>query len=52
MKKLTFCRALAPCRHRRLLRTAPFFSLRNTDFVVLLAFLLFIAVLVYVKVPG
>lgn len=31
--------------------TGPFFSLYNTDFVVLLAFLLFIAVLVYFKVP-
>lgn len=30
----------------------PFFSLGNTDFVVLLAFLLFIAVLIYYKVPG
>jgi F-type H+-transporting ATPase subunit b len=30
----------------------PFFSLGNTDFVVLLAFLLFIAVLYYLKVPG
>ncbi len=29
----------------------PFFSLKNTDFVVLLAFLLFIAVLFYFKVP-
>jgi len=29
----------------------PFFSLYNTNFVVLLAFLLFIAVLIYVKVP-
>lgn len=29
-----------------------FFSLRNTDFVVLLAFLLFIGVLVYFKVPS
>lgn len=29
-----------------------FFSLRNTDFVVLLAFLVFIGVLVYLKVPG
>ncbi|WP_370399209.1 F0F1 ATP synthase subunit B [Sulfitobacter sp. JB4-11] len=29
-----------------------FFSLKNTDFVVLLAFLLFIAVLFYFKVPG
>ena len=30
----------------------PFFSLHNTDFVVLLAFILFIAVLFYFKVPG
>lgn len=30
----------------------PFFSLRNTDFVVLISFLLFIGVLVYFKVPG
>lgn len=30
----------------------PFFSLKNTDFVVLLAFLLFIGVLFYFKVPG
>lgn len=29
-----------------------FFSLQNTDFVVLLAFILFIAVLFYFKVPG
>lgn len=32
--------------------TGSFFSLRNTDFVVLLAFLLFIGVLVYFKVPS
>lgn len=32
--------------------SGPFFSLRNTNFVVLLAFLLFIAVLLYFKVPG
>ncbi|MEM8774582.1 MAG: F0F1 ATP synthase subunit B [Pseudomonadota bacterium] len=30
----------------------PFFSLANTDFVVLVAFLLFVGVLVYLKVPG
>jgi len=30
----------------------PFFSLTNTDFVVLIGFLLFIAVLLYLKVPG
>ncbi|MCT4554825.1 MAG: F0F1 ATP synthase subunit B [Pelagimonas sp.] len=32
--------------------SGPFVSLRNTDFIVLLGFLLFIAVLVYFKVPG
>ena len=31
--------------------SGPFFSLRNTDFVVLLAFLLFIGILVYFNVP-
>lgn len=31
--------------------TGPFFSLRNTDFVVLLAFLVFVGVLVFFKVP-
>ncbi len=30
----------------------PFFSLANTDFVVLIGFLLFLGVLVYFKVPG
>ena len=32
--------------------SGPFFSLRNTDFVVLVAFLLFIGVLLYLKVPA
>jgi len=32
--------------------SGPFFSLGNTDFIVTLAFLLFIAVLFYFKVPG
>lgn len=32
--------------------TGPFFSLHNTNFIVLLAFLLFIGVLVYLKVPS
>ncbi|MEM9343269.1 MAG: F0F1 ATP synthase subunit B [Pseudomonadota bacterium] len=30
----------------------PFFSLANTDFIVLISFILFIGVLVYFKVPG
>lgn len=32
--------------------TGPFFSLHNTNFIVLLAFILFIAILVFFKVPG
>lgn len=32
--------------------TKPFFSLRNTDFVVIIAFLVFIGILVYYKVPA
>jgi len=32
--------------------SGPFFSLRNTNFVVLLSFLLFVGVLFYFKVPG
>ena len=30
----------------------PFFSLANTDFIVLISFLVFIGVLIYFKVPG
>ncbi|UWQ18849.1 F0F1 ATP synthase subunit B [Jannaschia sp. M317] len=32
--------------------SGPFFSLKNTDFVVLIGFLLFVGVVVYFKVPG
>ena len=32
--------------------SGPFFSLHNTDFVVLIAFLVFLGILVYFKVPG
>lgn len=32
--------------------SGPFFSLNNTDFVVLIAFIAFVAVLLYLKVPG
>ncbi len=37
-----------PC----LAASGPFLSLGNTDFIVLLSFLLFLGVLVYLKVPG
>ena len=32
--------------------TGPFFSLRNTDFIVLLAFLVFVGILLYFRVPA
>ena len=32
--------------------SGPFFSLRNTDFIVTLAFLLFVGILIYFKIPG
>lgn len=32
--------------------TGPFFSLRNTNFVVLIAFLIFVGVLLFLKVPS
>lgn len=49
MKKLLPLVALMPAP--ALAAKGPFLSLGNTDFVVLLAFLLFIAVLFYFKVP-
>lgn len=32
--------------------SGPFFSLRNTDFIVLIAFLVFVGILIYFKVPS
>ncbi|WP_435256447.1 F0F1 ATP synthase subunit B [Thioclava sp. FR2] len=32
--------------------SGPFFSLKNTDFVVMISFLVFVGILVYFKVPG
>jgi hypothetical protein len=32
--------------------TGPFFSLQNTNFVVLIAFIVFVGILVYMKVPA
>ncbi|MWD28248.1 F0F1 ATP synthase subunit B [Aquicoccus sp. SCR17] len=51
MKKLIVLPALFAASPA-LAATGPFFSLHNTNFVVLIAFLLFLAVLVYFKVPG
>lgn len=50
MKKLAFIATFAASP--ALAASGPFFSLYNTNFVVLISFLAFIAVLVYLKVPG
>jgi F-type H+-transporting ATPase subunit b len=53
MRKLaTLAGLMALTAQPALAASGPFFSLGNTDFVVLLAFILFIAVLFYFKVPG
>lgn len=50
MRNLTILLAVVPAP--ALAAKGPFFSLFNTDFVVLISFLLFVGVLVYLKVPG
>ena len=50
MKKLTILAALAASP--AFAASGPFFSLHNTNFIVLVSFLLFVGLLLYVKVPG
>jgi F-type H+-transporting ATPase subunit b len=50
MKRLSLM--LAVTGTPALAATGPFFSLQNSDFVVLLGFLSFIALLIYLKVPA
>jgi F-type H+-transporting ATPase subunit b len=50
MKRLTV--ALSVLASPALAATGPFFSLGNTDFVVLLGFIAFVALLLYLKVPA
>ncbi|MES2914974.1 MAG: F0F1 ATP synthase subunit B [Pseudomonadota bacterium] len=50
MKKLSILLALAASP--AMAAEGPFFSLRNSEFVVLLAFIAFVALLVYLKVPA
>ncbi|MDX5349852.1 MAG: F0F1 ATP synthase subunit B [Paracoccaceae bacterium] len=50
MKRLSILFALLASP--ALAASGPFFSLQNTDFVVLLAFIAFVALLVYLKVPA
>ncbi|MCJ7871808.1 F0F1 ATP synthase subunit B [Phaeobacter sp. J2-8] len=55
MRKLLTLALIAPgliMASPALAATGPFFSLTNTNFIVLLAFLLFIAILIYFKVPA
>lgn len=49
---LTTAAALTLLASPALAAKGPFFSLANTDFVVLVSFIIFIGVLVYFKVPG
>lgn len=51
MKKLTILAALA-ATPAMAASDGPFVSLGNTDFVVLVAFLIFLGILVYFKLPG
>lgn len=50
MKKLSLLLALLASP--AMAATGPFFSLQNTNFVVLIAFLCFIGILIYAKVPA
>lgn len=52
MKTLTSALAFGLVASPALAAKGPFISLANTDFIVLIAFVLFIAVLFYFKVPG
>ena len=53
MKKLSLLASLAAVSATpAFAASGPFFSLKNTDFVVLLAFLVFVGILVWKKVPA
>jgi F-type H+-transporting ATPase subunit b len=52
MGKLSLLGALSLTATPAFAASGPFFSLGNTDFVVLIAFIVFVGVLVYAKVPG
>ena len=51
MQKLSLGLALSLAASPALAASGPFFSLRNTNFVVLIAFLVFIGILIYMGVP-
>lgn len=52
MRVVTLTAAATLAASPALAAKGPFFSLANTDFIVLVAFILFLAVLAYFKVPG
>lgn len=52
MKRFATIAALTLAAGPAAAASGPFFSLRNTDFIVLVSFLVFVGVLVYFKVPG
>ncbi|EAQ23686.1 MULTISPECIES: F0F1 ATP synthase subunit B [unclassified Roseovarius] len=52
MQKMLLTMVAALIASPALAASGPFFSLANTNFVVLLAFLLFVGFLIYVKVPS
>lgn len=52
MKTLAAAAAAGLAASPALAASGPFFSLRNTDFIVLISFLVFVGVLVYFKVPA
>ena len=52
MKKFTSAILLSIVASPALAATGPFVSLKNTDFVVIVAFLIFLGILIYYKVPS
>lgn len=52
MRILTASAALTLAAGPALAASGPFFSLRNTDFIVLLGFLVFVGVVLFMKVPA
>ena len=52
MRSITFLIALTAATPALAAGDKPFFSLANSNFVVLISFMLFISVLLYLKVPG
>ncbi|MBO9455925.1 F0F1 ATP synthase subunit B [Paracoccus sp. R12_1] len=52
MKRLSAIALLAASAGPAAAATGPFFSLGNTDFIVLIAFLIFVGVVIYFKVPS